>query len=387
MLINSSVFMNIHISSGSMENTILTDSYIICNKQVYNNKQPQRLDVVVFRYPLDKNQLYIKRIIGLPGEHIEIKSGKVYIDNNSEPVSEYYLKEEWSVDNGIYSFDVPCDCYLLLGDNRNNSYDNRYWITNDDEKNYIYVNRSDIVAKAWFQYYPQIDVIEQEGINEIFKQKKIVISVLCIIILLISVLSAYKLITNNRNDSSKKTDIKNRIKFLKDDGRTNIYNQIYYIDYLFESFPGTGGNCGESYRMTYTDKNKRYIYFDFENFIKGFKDIIVIKNKYKEELEVSFTSEGIGVFKLEDNTEWRIFTFGDDKIAICHYGVEINDGQVNNITDFEIYMRNGSKYSIKYGDMQEAQYEYKSKRTQLRFKNAIDINEISYIKWNGNKVS
>lgn len=160
MVINSAIFMNIHISSGSMENTILTDSYIICNKQSYNNKQPQRFDVVVFRYPLDKSQLYIKRIIGLPGEHVEIKNGNVYIDNNSEPISEHYLKEEWNVDNGVYTFDIPCDCYLMLGDNRNNSYDNRYWIINDDEKNYVYVNRNDIVAKAWIQYYPQIDVID-----------------------------------------------------------------------------------------------------------------------------------------------------------------------------------------------------------------------------------
>lgn len=105
------------------------------------------------------------------------------------------------------------------------------------------------------------------------------------------------------------------------------------------------------------------------------------------ELEVSFTSEGIGTFKLEDNTDWRFFTSGDNKIAICHYGVEINDGQVNNITDFEIYMKNGSKYSIKEGDMREVEYEYKSKITQLRFKDSIDINDISYIKWNGNKVS
>ena len=170
-------------------------------------------------------------------------------------------------------------------------------------------------------------------------------------------------------------------------GGTDIYNQIYYINYLLELYPKTGGVCGEEYRMTYTDKNKRYIYFDFENFIKGFKDTIVIQNKYKEELEVSFTSEGIGTFKLEDNTDWRFFTSGDNKIAICHYGVEINDGQVNNITDFEIYMKNGSKYSIKEGDMREVEYEYKSKITQLRFKDSIDINDISYIKWNGNKVS
>lgn len=285
----------------------------------------------------------------------------------------------------------------------------------------------------------------------ILNTKKIIISVLCVMILLMSFLIIYKLIINNKNDS-KKGDIKNSIvpeevdkkmKFLKYDGRTvkdddytitlekyyyeadintghclisvmqegkngediycaleneqitggqlgfggtNINNQIYYIDYLFELHPGKGGLCGEIYRKSYSDKNKKYIYFDFENLMIGFKDAIVVKNKYKEELEVSFTSEGIGVFKLEDNTDWRIFTSGNNKIAICHYGVEINDGQVSNIANFEIYMKNGSKHTIKKGDMKEVQYEYKSKITQLRFEDSIDINDIDYIEWNGNRI-
>lgn len=160
IVINNMMFTNIHISSGSMENTIPTNSYLICNKQIYSNKEPQRLDVVVFKYPLNKEQLYIKRIIGLPGEHIEIRKGKIYINNNNEPLMEDYLKEDWKIDNDNYIFDVPDDCYLMLGDNRNNSYDNRYWLVNGENKNYAYANIKDIIAKTWFQYYPQINVVD-----------------------------------------------------------------------------------------------------------------------------------------------------------------------------------------------------------------------------------
>lgn len=160
IVLNNMMFTNIHISSGSMENTISTNSYIICSKQIYNNKEPQRLDVVVFRYPLDKEQLYIKRIIGLPDEHVEIRKGKIYINNNNEPLAENYLKENWQIDNDNYIFDIPDECYLMLGDNRNNSYDNRYWFIDGEISNYAYVNINDIIAKTWFQYYPQINVVE-----------------------------------------------------------------------------------------------------------------------------------------------------------------------------------------------------------------------------------
>lgn len=168
-------------------------------------------------------------------------------------------------------------------------------------------------------------------------------------------------------------------------GGTNIYNYLYYTDYLFELHPGTGGCCGEAYRKSYSDEDKKYIYFDFEIMMIGFKDTIVIKNKYKEELEVSFTSKGIGIFQLEDNTDWRDFTEGDNKISVCAYGVKINEGQAENITDFEIHMNNGEILTITGGDMREVKYKYKSPITQLRFEECIDINNISYIKWKGIK--
>lgn len=152
--LNTLMFINIHVPSESMENTIYKDSYILCNR--YNNdKKIERYDIVIFKSPMDKNELYIKRVIGLPGEHIEIKKGKIYI-NNTEIV-ETYLKEEWILDNDGYVFDIPEDRYLMLGDNRNNSNDTRYWKKNEHGKeNYVFASNQDIMAKVWIQYYPEI---------------------------------------------------------------------------------------------------------------------------------------------------------------------------------------------------------------------------------------
>lgn len=156
--INAAFFLNIHISSGSMEPTMATDSYSICDRQIYRHSEPQRYDIIVFRYPLDKNLLYIKRIIGLPGEHVEIIDGEIYINHQNEPISEDYLKEKWSTDNNGYIFDIPKDCYLVLGDNKNNSYDTRYW-RGDGGDDIQYVRREDILAKVWFQYLPELSGI------------------------------------------------------------------------------------------------------------------------------------------------------------------------------------------------------------------------------------
>ena len=113
----------------------------------YIFSKPERGDVVIFKFPDDESQKFIKRIIGLPGEKVVIRDAKIYINDSEEPLDEPYLKEEWVVANDGFEFQVPEDCYLVLGDNRNDSRDARYWIN-------IYVTKDQIIGKAEFIYYP-----------------------------------------------------------------------------------------------------------------------------------------------------------------------------------------------------------------------------------------
>lgn len=151
-LLKNYVLINAVIPSGSMENTIMTGDRIFGNRLVYTFGDPKRGDIVIFKFPDDESQLYIKRVIGLPGETVNIVDGKVYINDNQVPLEETYLSETPVGDYGPYI--IPDDCYFMLGDNRNWSKDSRFW-TN------TYVHRDKILAKAIIRYYPlnQISLI------------------------------------------------------------------------------------------------------------------------------------------------------------------------------------------------------------------------------------
>ena len=163
------VIINVRVPSGSMENTIMTKDRLIGFRFSYWFDEPQRGDIILFSYPVDEKQTYIKRVIGLPGETVEIRDGKIYIDGSSEPLEEDYLKETWTWENDGYTFKVPEGCYFVLGDNRNDSEDGRFWAqialnegkasTPEEAEPYSYVKKDEIKGKAIFKYYSKFAIL------------------------------------------------------------------------------------------------------------------------------------------------------------------------------------------------------------------------------------
>lgn len=150
LLIKNYLIINADVPTGSMENTIMPGDRFVGNRLAYIKSGANRGDIVVFRYPDNEKEIYVKRVIGLPGETVVIDDGKIYIDGSTEPLEEDYLKEEWTVATGPYTFEVPEDSYFVMGDNRNDSWDARYW-TN------TYVTKDKILGKALFVYWPFSD--------------------------------------------------------------------------------------------------------------------------------------------------------------------------------------------------------------------------------------
>lgn len=142
-LINNYVIIKAEVPTGSMEHTIEVDDCILGLQIAYMFGSPKRGDVVIFPYPDNPEVTYVKRVIGLPGETVEIKDGYVYIDG--KPIEEPYLKEPMRGTYGPY--EVPEGSYFMLGDNRNSSADSRKW-TN------TYLKEEDIMAKVLFRYSP-----------------------------------------------------------------------------------------------------------------------------------------------------------------------------------------------------------------------------------------
>ncbi len=155
MLVFLTAFLILHfigqrtqVLGQSMENTLSNQDNLIVDKLSYHFVKPSRFDIVVFPVDKVKNIFYIKRIIGLPGETVQITEGKIYINN--ELLKEDYGKEVISVDReGLAASPVVLDKdeYFVLGDNRNHSTDSR----DPDVGN---IAKSSIVGKAWIRVWP-----------------------------------------------------------------------------------------------------------------------------------------------------------------------------------------------------------------------------------------
>ena len=152
-VINNFIIINANVPTGSMENTIMPGDRMIGLRTAYWFSDPQRGDIVIFKFPDDERETYVKRVIGMPGDKVVIKDAKIYINDAKEPLKEDYLPEEWTYINGSdepLEYQVPEDSYFVLGDNRNHSADARGWIN-------TYVKKSKIIAKAEFVYWPWSD--------------------------------------------------------------------------------------------------------------------------------------------------------------------------------------------------------------------------------------
>lgn len=143
LFIRHVLIVNANIPSGSMESTIMTHDKLIAIRFAYLFETPKRGDIVIFPFPDNEKQKFIKRIIGLPGEKVEGKDGTVYV--NDTPLRETYVKDK--LDNDFGPFYVPKDSYFMMGDNRIDSYDSRYW-------NHPFVKKEKILGKAIFEYSP-----------------------------------------------------------------------------------------------------------------------------------------------------------------------------------------------------------------------------------------
>jgi len=145
LFIRTFVVQAFKIPSGSMKNTLLIGDHILVNKFIYGVKnplngktwipikEPERRDIVVFKYPINPEQDYIKRVIGVEGDTIEIKDKKVYV--NGEPQEEDYtifldkrvLPGSLQPRDNMGPITVPENSLFVMGDNRDNSYDSRFW--------------------------------------------------------------------------------------------------------------------------------------------------------------------------------------------------------------------------------------------------------------------
>lgn len=142
LIIRTFAFEPFYIPSGSMEPTLQINDEILVNKFGYHIWELQRGDIVVFKYPEDPSIDYVKRLVGLPGEKVELKDSKLYVNN--QEVAENYLPEGLKF-NDFGPIEVPKGQFLMLGDNRNNSEDSRYWGCLPEEN---------IVGKAMFIFWP-----------------------------------------------------------------------------------------------------------------------------------------------------------------------------------------------------------------------------------------
>ena len=143
LVLNLFIIANSRVPSASMENTIMTGDRVVGFRLTYLFQEPKRGDIIIFKFPDDESLYYVKRIIGEPGDIVDIKDGKVYLNNSETPLEEDYIKEPMIPEADMH-FEVPVG---------NNSADSRRWV-------HPYVYKEKIIAKVIFRYFPGFKMLK-----------------------------------------------------------------------------------------------------------------------------------------------------------------------------------------------------------------------------------
>jgi len=155
VLIRHFLFKPFYVRGASMEPNFYDKEYLIIDELTYRMREPVRGEVVVFKYPLDESQFFLKRIIGLPGERVKIASGQVIIYNQEFPegfvLGEEYLPTDLDT-TGDMAVSLKSNEYFVMGDNRDNSYDSRRFGA---------IAKDVLVGRAIFRGWPfnRVDII------------------------------------------------------------------------------------------------------------------------------------------------------------------------------------------------------------------------------------
>lgn len=149
--ITNVLIVNAEVPTGSMKTTIMPEDRLIANRLSYIFSDINRGDIIVFPYPDDEETLFVKRVIGLPGEKVDIIDGKVYI--NDVLLEEDYCSSEIVDETRDSSYVVPDGHLFMLGDNRINSRDSRYWDN-------TYLDKEKVIGKVLCRYYPNPSFIK-----------------------------------------------------------------------------------------------------------------------------------------------------------------------------------------------------------------------------------
>ena len=161
LLVQAFAIKPYRIPSESMASTLRPGDRVLVNRVVYHLREPHRGDVMVFRYPEDRNVVFIKRIVGVPGDTLQVREGRLWVNGRAAdepyvhrttghrdptaapgPVAGSTMREPWSL---AQPYTVPADSYFVMGDNRTDSDDSRFWGT---------VPRADIIGEGFVVYWP-----------------------------------------------------------------------------------------------------------------------------------------------------------------------------------------------------------------------------------------
>ncbi len=161
VLLQEFIIINARIPSASMEPTVSVGNQIFGSRLTYKFRDPERYDIIIFHDPDNPKKLLIKRIIGMPGDIVDVHDGNVYINGSETPLEDRFCMEPSSTLEGnlVYPIVVPSDSYFVLGDNRMDSNDSRFW-TN------TFVQKGEILGNAVFRYWPVWEIGPIHGAEE-----------------------------------------------------------------------------------------------------------------------------------------------------------------------------------------------------------------------------